>query len=56
MSVVVEASGVQVLPDVNAQRATVNPWQAMCAADADQRTKSTAHRDLAARLFVKAGA
>jgi len=52
MSVVVEQSGAQVLPDVRDQRAEVTAWFAHLAADADLRTRSPLFRELAERLEV----
>lgn len=51
MSVLVEVdSGAQVLPNIGDQRQTFSSWHARCACDADLRTRSKAHRELAARL------
>lgn len=51
MSVLVEMeSGAQVLPNIGDERQTFSSWSARCACDADLRTRSKVHRDLAARL------
>lgn len=50
---VVEVTGAQVLPASTDPRRTVSAWQAACCADADLRTKSKPHRDLAAALHVE---
>lgn len=47
-----ERSGAQILPPIGDTRATVSEWQASSACSADQRAKSTAHRELAAALIV----
>ena len=52
MSIVREASGAQVLPDVKDDRQTVTGWAASCAANADRRTISRAYRELAGRLHI----
>lgn len=52
MSIVVEASGAQVLPPVGDPRVAVSSWHAMCAADADCRRKSPVFAELAGRLRV----
>lgn len=54
MSTITEPSGRQVLPPVADERVTTSAWAAHCAADADLRTRSKPHRDLAATLRVVA--
>lgn len=56
MSVVVEPSGAQVLPHVGDSRARLSGWQALCAANADERAKSQVWREIASLLIVKRGA
>lgn len=52
MSVVVEANGAQVLPDLRDQRATRNGWLASVCIDADWRRTHPIWAELAASLFV----
>lgn len=56
MTVVVEASGAQVLPNVGDVRVTVTGWAVHCAADGDLRAVSAHWRDLAGRLYIVRGA
>jgi len=56
MSVVVEPSGAQVLPNVGDPQAQLNGWQAHCAANADERAKHPVWREMASLLTVKRGA
>ena len=52
--VVTEASGAQVLPNVNDERATVTAWCAHIACDADLRRTNDIWQGIAWRLIVKA--
>ena len=52
--VVTEASGAQVLPNVNDERAIVTSWAAHIACDADLRTSNPIWHGIASRLIVKA--
>jgi hypothetical protein len=54
VSRVVEGNGVQVLPPFLDGRGTVPAWFAHLCADADLRTLSVGHRELAAALIVEA--
>ena len=49
-----EASGAQVLPNVNDERATVTAWFAHIACDADLRRTNDIWLGIASRLIVKA--
>lgn len=52
-TILVEETGVQVLPPSRDSHQTINSWTASQVISADQRTKHAAYADLAARLYVK---
>ena len=50
---VVEASGAQVVPAVGDPQVTFTTWTVHCCANADIRTRSRVHRELAGELFIE---
>lgn len=55
MIVLKDQFGIQVLPRVEDDRATVTGWTAYCALDADLRTSVPVWADVARNLFIDAG-
>lgn len=56
MSVLVQASGAQILPEVRDQRATISGYHASLVLDADHRAKYPAYQVVASGLFPKTSA
>lgn len=53
MQVIESATGARVLPFMGDQNATVSEWAAHTVFDADLRTKSSVHRQLASKLHIQ---